>query len=121
MTTPDSNKPKRGTPIGGWSEINLDLPLSRYKQRVTYQPTQPRIRHVWVEQLGRHGSPDPGIVIEWRYGQATAVESGWYALVAYIGAYGGLRVDWVKAEYLLPVRDPSALPPSRNQTNVSNI
>ena len=72
------------------------------------QPTEPALRHVWVRGHGDYGSPTPGVVVSWQHApvhQATA--AAWLALVAQAPFGTALLVEWVSAERLIPVRDPT--------------
>ena len=71
-----------------------------------YAPQAPRVRHVWVEHPGGHGSLAPGLVIAWRVErQPSSLAMGWSAQVAVVWTLDRLSVEWVSAEKLRPVRE----------------
>jgi hypothetical protein len=78
---------------------------------VGHHPTPPEIQHVWVHQRGQYGSPAAGVVVGWQHSpDHHATASGWLALVATAPFEDTLAVQWVEAERLSAVRDPTPLP-----------
>ena len=74
---------------------------------VLAQPVEPQIRHVWVRGRGDYGPAKPGVVVAWQHAPVrNATSSAWNALVITVPFAGGLLVEWVGGDRLLPVRDP---------------
>ena len=72
------------------------------------QPHEPEVRHVWVRAHGDYGSPQPGVVISWQHAPVhNATASSWVALVALAPVAWTLVVEWVSADRLIGIRDPS--------------
>lgn len=74
---------------------------------MSYSPTEPDGRHVWVRNHGGHGAPVAGVVVAWQPTPVpTSAREQWVALVASAPFGDALLLDWVGADRLLPVRDP---------------
>jgi len=59
-----------------------------------------QIRHCWVTGRGDDPGPWPGLILEWRKGQA-----GWSALVVYVVTAEAVATNiqtWVSADHLRP-------------------
>lgn len=76
---------------------------------MTWHPSPPPGRHVWVRGHGEHGVPNAGVVVSWQHTPVhSAAGHEWSALVAQAPFGAALLVDWVGAGRLVPVRDDSA-------------
>lgn len=73
-----------------------------------HHPIPPEAQHVWVHQRGQYGAPAPGVVVGWQHTpEHHATTSGWLALVVAAPFDDALAVQWVEAERLTSVRDPT--------------
>lgn len=72
------------------------------------EPTEPEIRHVWVRPASAYGTTWPGLVINWQHSPVHKItDSAWTALVLVSPFDGGVLVEWVNADRIEPIRDPS--------------
>jgi hypothetical protein len=79
-----------------------------YACRVSSDPHEPDVRHVWVRAHGDYGSPQPGVVISWQHAPVhNATSSAWVALVVLAPVAGTLVVEWVSTDRLIEIRDPT--------------
>lgn len=71
-------------------------------------PVSPQVWHYWLKANGGHGPPTPAVVVEWQYSPVhNATDSGWLALVVTIPYGTAVLLQWVRANRLIPVRDPA--------------
>lgn len=75
---------------------------------MSYHPLEPPERHVWVEASGGHGPPTAGVVVAWQHTPVHhANAADWIALVITAPFGDALLMNWVGAERLIELRDPS--------------
>lgn len=74
-------------------------------------PDEPSERHVWVRGHLDYGAPVPGVVVSWQHTPVhNANAADWLALVVMNPFGNALLLQWVGAERLIPVRDPTPRP-----------
>lgn len=72
------------------------------------EPTEPDVRHVWVKGASDLAEVWPGLVIGWLPNPVHRItESSWMALVLVAPHPGAMLLEWVGAERVEPVRDPT--------------
>ena len=76
--------------------------------KVMCQPNEPDLRHVWVRGHGDYAPPQPGVVVSWQPAYVHhATGASWLALVVVAPFPGAMLLEWVSADRLLGVRDPT--------------
>ena len=66
------------------------------------------MRHVWVRGHGEYAPTQPGLVLQWQYAPVrNATAAAWSALVLVAPFPEAVVVQWVSADRLVPVRDPT--------------
>lgn len=74
-------------------------------------PEEPTERHVWVRGHLDYGQPVPGVVVSWQHAPVhNANAADWLALVVMNPFGHALLLQWVGAERLIAVRDPTPRP-----------
>lgn len=68
-------------------------------------PDLPSTRHVWINTHGRYGPPAAGVIVSWH--PQIGSDGVWLALVAVQRAPENLSIDWVPADLLDPITDPT--------------
>lgn len=72
------------------------------------EPSEPANRHVWVRGHGQYAPPQPGLVIGWQHSPVHKItDSSWSALVLVSPFDGAVLVEWVNADRLDPISDPT--------------
>ena len=72
------------------------------------EPAQPDVRHVWVRGQNEYAPVHPGLVISWQFSPVHKVtDSTWTALVLVSPFPGAMLIEWVNADRLEPIRDPT--------------
>ena len=75
---------------------------------VPTEPAEPEVRHVWVRGHGQYSPVQPGLVINWQHSPVHKVtDSSWTALVLLSPFPGARLIEWVSADRLEPIRDPT--------------
>ena len=101
-----------GGMAGGWGKQGSGVPLSERVRPTTSAPEPPPpelaggadcpARHCWVADADRHGVKRPGLLVEWRAGEA-----GWEGRVVYAASLRPGRwclvEEWLPAPRLTPL------------------
>ena len=65
---------------------------------------------MWVRGHGEHASTRPGLVLQWQYAPIrNATAAAWSALVLTASFPEAILVQWVSADQLVPIRDPTPM------------
>jgi hypothetical protein len=71
-------------------------------------PAEPEPRHVWVKGASDYGPTRPGLILNWQYAPVhNATTPSWVALVLVAPFPDAVLIEWVSADRLIGIRDPS--------------
>jgi hypothetical protein len=75
---------------------------------VGVEPIEPELRHVWVSEASGTAPTTPGLVVCWQHSPVHSVtQPDWNALVVTAPFADAALVQWVPADRLVPITDPT--------------
>jgi hypothetical protein len=92
---------------GFWEGVERTFDFG-HAEEVPIEAAQPDLRHVWVRGHNEYAPVHPGLVISWQFSPVDKVtDSAWTALVVVSPFPGAMLVEWVNADRLEAIRDPT--------------